>query len=165
MTYTPTHCKRWTLPDSYMGAQWPDYYVFLGRHRESDSLTRSNALVAEERINELPPWEGEQDSRFWVRESHWAVGWVEWFAIHEDDEAALRAADAMLERIESYPCLDEDHWSQLEWDEACDYWARMSVADRLDAIRASHSTVSPFSARRPEMPSDDNGALLEYLRG
>ena len=40
--YTPEHLKRWTLPECYVGAEWPDYYVFLGHHRDSDLLTESN---------------------------------------------------------------------------------------------------------------------------
>jgi hypothetical protein len=33
---------RWNRPDHYMGAEWPEYFVFLGQNRDSDALTRSN---------------------------------------------------------------------------------------------------------------------------
>jgi hypothetical protein len=48
----------------------------------------------------------------------------------------------------------------------CDYWAGMSVRDRLEAIERSHCRgVSMFAARREELPSDDTGALQQYLNG
>lgn len=39
--YQPKHLERWTLPPYYMGAEWPDYFVFLGRTRDS-RLTPNN---------------------------------------------------------------------------------------------------------------------------
>ena len=83
MSYEPKHLKRWTMPNSYFGAVWPNYYVFLGQHRDSDALTRSNFTCG------LKALGGESETVEVVRESHWAVGWVEWIAIHQDDAAAL----------------------------------------------------------------------------
>ena len=34
-----------------------------------------------------------------VRERHWAVGWVEWIAIHQDDTETLARASAIAERL------------------------------------------------------------------
>jgi hypothetical protein len=68
--------------------------------------------------------------------------------------------------LADYPVADESHWSELEFSEACDYWASMSVRDRLEAIEHSHCRgVSIFAARRAELPSDDTGALQQYLNG
>lgn len=161
-----TYLKRWTLPRYYMGARWDGYYVFLGQHRDSGSVTRSNFTVARAALDLLPPFEppdADTDSRIVVSENHWAVGWVEWIAIHETDAAAIEAAEAMLERLENYPVLDEEHWSELEWTEAADYWARLSVRDRLDAIERSGAAVSMFAARHDYIPHDDDGRLFEYL--
>jgi hypothetical protein len=85
--HTPANLKKWTLPPSYVGAVWPEYYVFLGRTRDSDCLTESNFACGLEGIG------GETDTVIVVSENHWACGWVEWIAIHESDEAALRLAD------------------------------------------------------------------------
>lgn len=42
-TYTPARIKRWTMPESYFGAVWPDYYsAGVGRSRESSDLEQSN---------------------------------------------------------------------------------------------------------------------------
>ena len=40
--YVPVNLNLWTRPDCYMGAEWPEWYVFLGRNRDSDCLTESN---------------------------------------------------------------------------------------------------------------------------
>lgn len=126
MTYTPTHLKRWTMPSHYFGAVWPDYYGSgVGRSRDSSSLERSNFTCM------LRDLGGETETVRVVRESHWAVGWVEWIAIHESDSRALAIADKNKARLEDYPVLNEDHWSELEWSEAADYWDNLSPRERV----------------------------------
>lgn len=126
MAYEPVNLKLWTMPDNYFGPVWPAYYVSgFGQHRGSDALTRSNFTCA---LNALG---GESDTVQVVRESHWAVGWVEWIAIHQDDDKALEIADQLVERIENYPVLDEEHYSDLEWNEAADYWESLSPRDKV----------------------------------
>jgi len=132
---------RWKMPDHYAGEVWPEYFVFLGQHRESDALTRSNFTCALRAIG------GEAQV---VRERHWAVGWVEWIAIHQDDTETLARASAIAERLADYPVLDEDHFGELEYSEACDYWASMSVRERVSIARAQG--VSIFAARRDYLP-------------
>lgn len=66
-----------------------------------------------------------------VRESHWAVGWVEWIAIHQDDERACQIADDLRDHYNDYPVVDESDYSDLEWNEAADYWEGMSPRDRV----------------------------------
>ena len=164
--YEPRRLKRWKLPDSYMGAHWDGHYVFLGQHRDSDALTRSNFRVALRELEELPaPPELPEDciTRETVSENHWAVGWVEWIAIHETDTAALEAADEMVLAMEDYPVLDDCDLSELEFAEASEYWERMRWRDRAEAIKFSGSSVSLFACRRDDLPEDDDGRLLSYL--
>lgn len=132
---------RWKMPEHYAGEVWPEYFVFLGQHRDSDALTRSNFTCALRAIG------GEAQV---VRERHWAVGWVEWIAIHQDDTETLARASAIAERLADYPVLDEDHFSELEYSEACDYWASMSVRERVSIAR--EQGVSIFVARRDYLP-------------
>lgn len=128
--YTPTKLKLWTLPPYYCGETWPDYYCSgFGRSRDSDALERSNFIVA---LRELG---GESETVIVVRESHWACGWVEWIAIHATDYAALRKGDELQESYEAYPSLDEDHWSEIEREDADSLWKCYSVKERVDFIR------------------------------
>jgi hypothetical protein len=139
--------QKWTLPDSYCGAEWPDYYVFLGQNRDSDALTRSNFRAA---LKRLGGETGEDDNGISlvtvVRESHWACGWIEWIAIHESNTAGIALANEMLEKIDDYPCLSEDDWSELEYTEAMEYWDGLSLSEKVDYCK--DAKVSIFAARR-----------------
>jgi hypothetical protein len=135
MTYAPKHLKRWTMPDSYFGEVWPNYYGSgYGQSRDSDCLEQSNFAAM------LKALGGESETVTVVRESHWAVGWVEWIAIHQDDETALRVADEQCERMANYPVLDEEDFSERERQAANETWANcFSPQDRIDYIREHRS--------------------------
>jgi hypothetical protein len=129
--YSPLNLRKWTRPDSYFGASWPDYYSSgFGQSRDSDCLEQSNFATALARLG------GETETVVVVRESHWAVGWVGWIAIHESDSAALRIADEMRDRMEEYPVLDEMDWGERETEAANETWRHCyRPADRVRYIR------------------------------
>jgi len=152
-----TKLEQWKHPENYAGEVWPGYRIFLTQNRDSDALTRSNferglALIG-----------GESETVQVVRERHWACGWVEWIGIHEDDAEAIAKAEAILEKLDGYPVLDDDHFSELEWNEAHDVWAGLSLRERVDLCR--EAGLSIFAARYPDMPRDDSGYIFESLRG
>jgi hypothetical protein len=134
--YQPERLERWTMPKDYFGAEWPEYYSSgVGRSRDSDCLEESNfdAMLAE--------LGGESETVQVVRESHWAVGWVEWIAIHESDEKALRAADGLLKSLEDYPVLDEDDVCRREWEECERVWSDCyTVSERVKYLRRQRCT-------------------------
>lgn len=154
--YEPLNLQRWTHPKCYAGEVWPNWYVFLGQNRDSDSLTRSNFTCALEELG------GESETVRVIRESHWAVGWVEWIGIHQDDEASLEKADKIAAALADYPVVNETHWSELEWEEAQEYWESISVRERADICKRFN--VSIFAARHNSIPQDGTGAILDYLR-
>lgn len=137
----PTHLTLWTIPSSYAGTSWDDYYIFLSRNRDSDCLTESNFDYALKAIGEIT---GEEDNGISnvavVRETHWACGWVEWIAIHKDNSAALEKADEIMGRLEDYPVLNEEDFSQRETDEANDIWAKCyNTGERIKYMRDHYS--------------------------
>lgn len=152
MTYTPEHLRLWSHPSSYSGATWEGWYVFLGQNRDSDCLARSNFRCALKAIGgegqhvgeETEP--GDTATVLVVRESHWACGWIEWIAIRADNETALRVADDIARKLEGYPVVDEDDWSNLEAHETLDHWKRMPIRDRVEECQRAE--VSVFAARR-----------------
>ena len=180
---------RWQHPQHYAGYSPDGDFLVASVHRDSDSVSRSNYICAKARLETVaatlppaaqePPAPSPDEARpaaddpraeAWVfefRASHCLVGWVDYLLVRADAPPALvQAVVEIADALEGHPVLDEDHLSELEFDEACTYWADMSVADRLDAIeRSACRGVSIFAARRPELPSDDTGALLEHLRG
>jgi len=139
MSYEPKNLKLWTMPDSYFGAVWPAYYsAGLGQSRDSDALERSNFICM------LRALGGESETVIVVRESHWAVGWVEWIAIHQDDAKALQIADEVQAALADYPVVNEDHWSTLEDDEAQEVWANCYSPDERVAYIRRHRSQFEF---------------------
>jgi hypothetical protein len=148
-TYIPQHLSRWVLPSDYSGAHWDGYYVApVSRNRDSDILTESNWKA---QWADLEPLRADVDcddiqSPKIVLESHWAVGWVEWVAIHESNAEALRVADELAASLESYPVLDEESHSRMEWEEYVDSFVTYGRRDFIRSLsrkfQLSDSTCS-----------------------
>jgi hypothetical protein len=158
MPKTYSHLTRYTKPANFADFSDIDrsqYFVAAGQHRDSDTLTRSNFRSTLDRLG------GESETVLVLRDNHWAVGWVEAIYIHESDTKACETADRILSRLEDYPVVSEDDWFELEYTEAAEYWARMSVAERL--YWCQKYDVSPFAARRAEVPDDPRGELVSAL--
>lgn len=137
--FEPKHLKRWTMPDSYFGEVWPAYYsAGVGQSRDSDDLEESNFATMVKLLG------GESDTVQIVQESHWAVGWVEWIAIHQDDEAALRIADQAKGRLADYPVLDEEDWCEREHESAQRVWKDCYDAKERIAYIRKHSDQFEF---------------------
>ena len=136
--YQPERLERWTMPKDYFGAEWPEYYSSgVGRSRDSGCLEESNFRSM------LAALGGESETVQVVRESHWAVGWVEWIAIHESDEKALRTADGLRQKLDDYPILNEYDCSELEWEEGSRVWSEAyDWRDRVRELRRHHECQS-----------------------
>jgi len=149
--YEPTNLKLWTMPRDYAGAVWPGYYSSsVGQSRDSDCLERSNFRCM------LKALGGETDTVIVVRESHWAVGWVEWIAIHQDDGAALKIADEIAAALADYPVIDESDWSEEEHNEAQEIWTNCyDTKERIQYIRD----------HRSQFEFHDYGDLIGCARG
>ena len=151
---------RYTKPDHFADfgdIDRTEYFLIpkLGRHRDSDTLTRSNFRSALRKLG------GESETVLVIRDNHWAVGWVENVYIHQSDDRALAIADGIAAGLDAYPVVSEDDWSELEYETAADYWSRMSVSERIEWCR--ESDVSIFAARRAEIPDDPRGDLISRL--
>ena len=141
MKYTPENLTRWTHPQCYMGKTWDGYYGSgFGQSRDSDCLEESNFASVLAALKTLPRWRGKHESRVSVHESHWAVGWVEWIAIHESDSAALKVCDKLKARADNYPVLDEEDHSDRETEAANTIWRDCyRQSERVEYIREHRS--------------------------
>lgn len=121
---------RWEVPDSWFGQHWDGYFVGLSQHRDSDALDRSNFRAALEALG------GESETVQVVREGHWAVGWIEWIAIHESDEKALTIQYEIEGSLQNYPVLNESDWCEEEAEEANEVWQRCyDEKERIEYVR------------------------------
>lgn len=172
-------CELWERPQFYIGKCWDGWYVGLGRNRDSDTLTRSNFEVFFDKVTKASDggsvletgmgteyvqgegWldkEMEIDTVYIAHESHWAVGWVEWIAIHKSDKGALAKANELLTKLDAHPVLDEDHWGELETKEIDKFWKESSLAARIDICREAGDSI--FAARCDYPPENS----FNYLR-
>ena len=149
--------KLWEYPEYYAGASHYGSYVFLGQHRDSDTLSESNFAVG------LKALGGESDTVKVIRERCSMVGWVEWISIAQRDTKALQLASAMFDELEVYPVLCDEHHSELEHTYAANQWESYSVRDRASLCR--EAGISKFAARRDCIPHDDQGYIQQSLLG
>lgn len=132
--------ERWTRPSCYVGATWEEYFQSgVGQSRDSGCLERANFDAMREALQAIPTpenWPHEDSCWQVVCENHWAVGWVEWIAIHQDATAHLEEASRQCARLENYPVLDEDRLSRYENEEADQVWRDCYRAnERVEYIR------------------------------
>jgi hypothetical protein len=120
-------------------------------------LRKLNTVLSVE-TDEIPGPLDDEDSVQIVRENHWAVGWVEWIAIHKSNVAAIEAAKFLCNKANDYPVLNESDWSELEYTQAMDYWDSMSLSEKVRFC--ADCNVSIFAARRS---SDLPDRLYERL--
>jgi hypothetical protein len=96
----------------YYGGREPSGFMSggFGQHRDSNPLEVSN-FEAARKVYADAGVEARADSF-----NHWAVGWVEELIV-PITRASVATLEGLRERIESYPVLDDEDFSQREWDE------------------------------------------------
>jgi len=135
--------KEWKHPEDYLGETWKGWYsAGFGQSRDSDCLEQSNFQTVYDELRPLDSeFEGETTVRI-IRAGHWAVGWVEWIAIHSSNTAALQRARQLCDRANDYPVLNEEDFSQREWDSCEQVWRDcFDPAERVRYFR-KHSYTS-----------------------
>jgi hypothetical protein len=116
---------NWREFDSFAWFEQPDDAdncgIWYTSHRDAKLSEESNAEAINE---ELKPLLDADDPDVWMEShNHWAVGWVAGYVIRVyDDEgkvtAAARKVFELKQRLEDYPLLDEDDYSEREYESA-----------------------------------------------
>lgn len=165
-TYQPEHLDRWSVDGptgfdsaaNYSGTDLSAFYQApVALTRDADTLATSNWEVITESILDCATSENTEI----LRMGHWACGWYEILVIDASDSEALECADRWACSMADYPVASEEHWSELQWNTATEYWERMSLRDRMEACE--RYDVSVFAARRDEIPECRSGEIVGYL--
>ena len=151
--YTPKHLKRWTSEDpatgetsNYIGERPDDCYVGpVSVNPGSNCLTRANWKVIATELESL----GAEIHRF----GHWACGWYEILLIPPDADDALERADYWAARLQDYPVADETVWSDMEFEEAYQWWKDMGLRGRVELCE--EAGISIFAARHVDQIPDN----------
>jgi hypothetical protein len=98
----------WERAQNYAGENYYEYFVFMGKHRDSDPLDVSNFRVGLERLG------GESETVIVVRSSHWLVGWIEMILIHQSDEDMVYRANDIRVEMKHYPVLDDEDYDKAK---------------------------------------------------
>lgn len=153
-TFVPEYLKRAT------GSRLREYFVApVTHHRDSDLLTESNWSaqwgILSPLHTEVPGDPDDEGSPCIVRDGNPLVGWAEWVAIHQDNLPALKAADEIAGRLESYPVLDEDDFSCREWDDYAEGWRHYGQSDFFALVAKEFGLcIASRDWLRDECPED-----------
>lgn len=158
--------ELWGHPSCYFGFSPDQDYLLISVHRESDTVSESNWIVAQREMAKvvatLPPFDlVEEDfeqgrpsprTEGWVytwRATHCLVGWVEYMMIRGDaPQAIIDAGHAITQRLYDYPVLDDDHHSELEYDQIYAHWKGESLSWRIEQLAFAGDSI--FAARRAD---------------
>ena len=146
----------WDSAKNYIGtpldtlANWS---VVMTRNRDSDFLTQHNWDEAVALLG------GESEEVAIHRFGHWACGW--WEALCVKGEKQEKGQE-IVEQLESYPILNEDTFSEKEYEAAQEYWAGLSVKERVALCQ--EADVNIFAARHEWIPQEDTGYIFERCR-
>lgn len=111
----------------------PEWLVVMTRNRDSDILTESNWDSA------LAELGGESESVQVFRFGHWGCGWWEALAVKAGTNSEAIGQD-IVNRVDSYPVLDEDDFSERESEEANRIWTDCyTIRERIEYIRKHRS--------------------------
>lgn len=135
------------------------YLVLLTRSRDSDVLTESNWKTA------LKVLGGESETVEIFRFGHWACGWWEALCVVENTPSHKHAI-TLHKRIEAYPILDENDFSERETEEANRVWKDCYDAkDRIKYIREHDNQFEfqSFSDLRAQVRGEYFGGYASEL--
>lgn len=91
---------------------------------------------------------------------HWACGWYELILIESDSEAQL-IAEGIVKELENYPVVNEDHYSNLQYERASEYWQRIGLNERKDYVVEGDSVFCIRHDSLSALPSDTFYNLME----
>lgn len=142
---------------NYIGTPFSEFenlYVVMTRSRDSSLLTECNWSEAIALLG------GESESVVIHRFGHWSCGWWEALCVTKDKE---QEGQEIVDSLENYPILNDEKFSEMEWEGAEKTWREMSIKDRVELCQKAD--VSIFSARHEWIPrADDRGYIFERCR-
>lgn len=146
----------WVTPKDYAAfdakADPVSHYNIYGRHRDSTILENCNYDEILGYLEILSGIHGCRDKVYDFRAGHWAVGWVEEIIVEKDaHDAVLIQAAEYLSALSDYPILDEQKYSDTQFDAVCDYWISLTTSERM--VYCTEHDVSVFASRRDHIPN------------
>ena len=161
--------KLYERPNSYCGPEYYGCYPFIARCRDSRLVESSNWKgITEDLKKKFGPEQcgayGDEEydiqgklnedfrkpvTWFIIRDSHWAVGWIETLYIHQDAKEIVAWAEAVEKRLEGYPIYDEDLFSEMEMEQKTEYWQSCSKDEKVALLKEAGLPGSKWLSKYP----------------
>ena len=165
---------KWETPGSYGGYDPVGDIVIRTQFRDSSLLEQSNyqAIFAHlqefsKQFGEPAEWntgEGDLEWRDWVydfRAGHWACGWLETLLVRPAaPQKLLDEVESILCALADYPVFDEEHYSNLQYEEAEKFWLQLSLDERVELCRNMGCSI--FQARHQHQPTDGHVDMSQF---
>jgi hypothetical protein len=116
------------------------------RTRDSGCLENSNFECC------LATLGGESDTVEVHRFGHWGPGWFEIIILDCFDRDKVLILEDIEKGLTDYPVIDDNHFSELEYNTAQDNWGNMSIRDRIYVCKKYN--VSILKARHDYIPEE-----------
>lgn len=120
-------------------AYWGDkgeWLIAAAVHRDSRCLERSNFRCFDKQLRAA----SEDGSVDIERFNHWAVGWVDYLIVNPASAETIKLAESIREKLDDYPVVDEQDFSELEMEEANGIWKDCyRPKERVEYIRKHRS--------------------------
>lgn len=141
-------------PKGYMLHNQQDWYVVpVSRTRDTGPMEESNFESALEILG------GERENIVEVhRFGHWGPGWFEILIVNPRAGVTMKKALSIENSLADYPILDEEDWSEKEWEAMNEAWGNLSLSERIDLC--GERNISIFAARHESIPE---GIYAEHL--
>ena len=134
---------------NYAGEDKSEFYVApVGINRDTQYvLTLCNWKIQCDQLDEYVKHEESGITRF----GHWGCGWYELYLIHESDTEALVKAQEIADDLEQYPVLDEDKYSEMEYEAQYEEYQRYYFEETMKKIVSSVEEVIDFEENADEI--------------
>ena len=148
-------CFVWYRDDIDDAENWGIFYT---HHRDSGLLDQSNASVIEKALESFT--EAEDPDLIFESHDHWAVGHVDGFSIRvfRDGEitAAFRKYHELAEAMDAYPILDEEDYSNREYDATIE-----NIADAAWRLKDDYELPDDWQCEVYGWLSDNDSGAIE----
>ena len=144
-----------TCFDSHIAIDGREHWLLapVSQTRDSGELDQSNFAVALEMLG------GESETVEVHRFGHWGPGWYEIIIVDPADTARVSILETIADRLENYPVLDEDDYSNREWDSFVDQWQAYGASDFRKACVGAFGLGDAAESRLDDI---DDGELREW---
>ena len=150
-------CFVWYRDDIDDAENWGIFYT---HHRDSGLLDQSNADAIQKELESFT--EGEDPDLIFESHDHWACGWIDGFSIRVFRDGKITDAfhkyHDLAERLAEYPILDEEDYSNREYEATIE-----NIADASWRLKDDYELPKDWQCEVYGWLSDNDSSEIENI--